>query len=121
MSKKTEMPACKRRHHGLAVQTGDVADAAQNISRAATLAWPFTPQDFPPLAWWRTLPSNLIRDAEHLLIIDTLDTIRVMDRHDQFAAALSGDAAAAVGVALSLLPIDEMTLTVDIVMTALLR
>jgi hypothetical protein len=118
MSKKTELSARMRRHQGLAVQTGDAVDLAWNTSRPTTSAWPLATQDFPPLAWWRTLPCNLFRDAEHLLVIDTLDTICVMNRHDEFAAALRGDAAAAVGVALALLP---MTLTVDIAMTALLR
>lgn len=121
MSKKTEMPARKRRHQGPTVQTGDATDPASKISRPATSGWPFAAQEISPLAWWRTLPPNLLRDAEHLLVIDTLDTICVMDRHDEFAAALRGDAAAAVGMALSLLPIREVTLAVDIAMTALLR
>ena len=38
-----------------------------------------------------------------------------------FAAALKGDPAAAIGVAFSLMPVEEMTLKVDIAMTALLR
>lgn len=38
-------------------------------------------------------------------MIDTLDAICVMDRHGEFAVAQGGDAAAAVGVALSLQPI----------------
>ncbi|MBR0781854.1 hypothetical protein [Bradyrhizobium iriomotense] len=121
MSNNMEMPARERLHHSLSVQTGDAADPAWKISRPATSRWPFTAQDISPLAWWRTLPSNLLRDAEHLLVIDTLDTICVMDRHDEVATALRGDPAVAVGVALSLLPIHEVTLTVDIAMTALLR
>ncbi|MBB4427604.1 hypothetical protein GGD66_006187 [Bradyrhizobium sp. CIR48] len=120
MSNKMEMPARKRRHQDLGVPAGDAADRA-NISRPANSGWPLAAQDLTPLAWWRTLPSNLLRDAEHQLIIDTLDTIYVMDRREEFAAALYGDAAAAIGLALSLLPIHEVTLTVDIAMTALLR
>jgi hypothetical protein len=121
MSNTLEMPARKRRHQDLAVQTGDVSDTARQISGPATSGRPFAAQDLSPLAWWRTLPSNLLRDAEHLLLIDTLDTICVMDRHGKLAAALRGDAAAAVGVAFSLLPIRKVTLRVDIAMTALLR
>ena len=121
MSNKMEMPARERRHQRLAVKTGAAADPARKISRPATPGWPFAAPDLSPLAWWRTLPSNLLRDVEHLLVIDTLNTICLMDRHDEFAAALRGDAAAAVGVALSLLPIHQVTLTVDIAMTALLR
>lgn len=121
MSNKMEMPARERWHQGLAVQSGAAADPARKISRPATPGWPFASQNLSPLAWWRTLPANLFHDAEHLLVIDTLDSICVMDRHDEFAAALRGDAAAAVGVALSLLPIHKVTLTVDVAMTALLR
>ncbi|MBR1001299.1 hypothetical protein ABIF65_007906 [Bradyrhizobium japonicum] len=121
MSNKVEAPARERRHQGPDGPTGNTADLARQISGSATSGRPFAAQDFSPLAWWRTLPSYLLRDAEHLLLIDTLDTIYVMDRHDDFAAALRGDAAAAVGVAFSLLPIHGVTLTVDIAMTALLR
>jgi hypothetical protein len=121
MSNKMEMPARKRRHQGLADPIGNAPDLARQISGPATSGRPFAAQDFSPLAWWRTLRSYLLRDAEHLLLIDTLDTICVMDRHDDFAAALRGDAAAAVGVAFSLLPIHEVTLPVDIAMTAVLR
>ncbi|MGX1016781.1 ATP-dependent Lon protease [Bradyrhizobium japonicum] len=98
MSNKVEAPARERRHQGPDGPTGNTADLARQISGSATSGRPFAAQDFSPLAWWRTLPSYLLRDAEHLLLIDTLDTIYVMDRHDDFAAALRGDAAAAVGV-----------------------
>lgn len=121
MSNKMEMPAHERRHQGLAHPIGNAARLARQISGPAASGRPSAAQDLSPLAWWRTLPSNLLRDAEHLLVIDTLDTICVMDRHEEFAAALRGDVAAAVGVALSLLPIHEVTLTIDIAMTALLR
>ncbi|WP_156936955.1 hypothetical protein [Bradyrhizobium sp. WSM2254] len=121
MSNKMEMPARERRHQDLPLPTSDSPGPARNISRPSISGWPITAQDVSRLAWWRTLPSDLLRDAEQQLVIDTLDTICVMDRHDEFAAALRDDATSAVGVALSLMPIHQETLTVDIAMTALLR
>lgn len=46
---------------------------------------------------------------------------RVLRGGDDPAAALCGDPAAAIGVAFTLMPIEEFTLEVDIAMTALLR
>lgn len=120
MSKKIRMPERKLRHEGPAVQISGLGGSARKISRPAS-EWPFASQDVSPLAWWRTLPSDFFRDAERLLVIDTLATVSVMDRREEFAAAQRGDAAAAIGVALSLLPIREATVRVDIAMTALLR
>jgi hypothetical protein len=121
MSKTTKMPERKLRREGNAIQIGGAGEPAWKISKPAARAWPFNPQDVPPPAWWRTLPSDLFRDAEHLLVIHALDTIRVMHRRDEFAPALRGAAAAAIGTALSLLLISAVTLLVDIAMTALLR
>ena len=51
----------------------------------------------------------------------TLEQIDVLPGGDDIAAALEGDAAAAIGFAFSLMPIEKMTLRADIAMTALLR
>jgi hypothetical protein len=83
--------------------------------------WPLRPQDATPLAWWRWLPSHKLRDAEALLIDAALDRIVVLRTGKDLRAALQGDAAAAIGAAFSLLPIEELTLEADIAMTALLR
>jgi hypothetical protein len=72
------------------------------------------------LAWWRTLPSDAFGEAQRLILLQTLE-IDVLHGGDDFAAALEGDPSAAVGVAFSLMPIYDMTLQVDIAMTALLR
>lgn len=121
MLKKMEMLAHKCRQQDLAVLTGDVADVARKSIWPSTSGWPFNAQDISPLAWWRTLPSDLLHDAEHLLVIDTLGRIGMIDRDGKLPAAVRGDSAAAIGAALSLLPVDEVTLTIDITMTALLR
>lgn len=116
-----EMPAHKCRQQKLTVLTGGVADLARKTFRPLTSGWPFNAQDVSPLAWWRSLPSTHLRDAEHLLVIDTLSRICVLDHRHNLAAALQGDTAAAIGAALSVLPLYEVTLTADIAMTALLR
>ncbi|MDF0579720.1 hypothetical protein [Bradyrhizobium yuanmingense] len=121
MLKKMEMPAHKCRQQDLAVLAGDAADLARKSIWPSTSEWPFEARDISPLAWWRTLPADLLRDAEHLLVIDTLGRISMFDRDDKLPAAVRGDTAAAIGAALSLLPVDEVTLAVDITMTALLR
>jgi hypothetical protein len=90
-------------------------------TKSAVRACPFVPNDAPPLAWWRMLPPDLLRDAEHLQVRSTLNGITVLHGGDDFAAALRGDPATAIAEAFSLMPICEVTLEVDIAMTALLR
>lgn len=63
----------------------------------------------------------MIRKTERSLLLSTLRQISVLHADDGVAAALGGDPAAAIGVALSLMPIEEINLPADIVMTALLR
>ena len=60
-------------------------------------------------------------DAERTLLIATLERVHVLHGGDDFQAALEGDPSAAVGVALSLMPIEEVTMVTDIAGTALLR
>jgi hypothetical protein len=67
------------------------------------------------------LPSDAFGEAERLVLLETLEPIGVLHGGDDFAAALEGEPSAAVGVALSLMPIEEITLQTDIAMTALLR
>lgn len=138
MSKSTKVPERKLRHEG-----GNVAELGQCSSGGPSPAgnssddvsgnpdltvlqptnrpWPFNRENASPLAWWRTLPEEAFRDAERLLLLATLEQIRMLHGGDDFAAALKGDAAAAIGVAFTLMPIEEMTLKVDIAMTTLLR
>jgi hypothetical protein len=132
----TKAPARKprRRRTGEAAPSGlsatlQAASAADDavvdkpvlpIARPVT-SWPFKARDTAPLAWWRTLPPDVFRDAERLLLLATLDGICVLNGGAGFAAAISGDATAAIGVGFSKMPITERTLTADIAMTALLR
>jgi hypothetical protein len=137
MSKSTKVPEHKLRQEGSSVvETGfassepapadnsshDVSGpAAWTLPKPATRPWPFHWEDASPLAWWRTLPSDAFRDTERLLLLATLEQIDVLHGGDEFTAALEGDPSAAIGVAFSLMPVEETTLKVDIAMTALLR
>jgi hypothetical protein len=137
MTDETKVPERKLRHRGprragaasapLAIDRGSVAanasidNPAWRIKRSPDRPWPFKAADISPLEWWRTLPSDAFRDAEQILVPTTLERIGVLHGGDDLAAALAGDAAAAISAAFSLMPIEETTLTVDIAMTALCR
>lgn len=82
--------------------------------------WPHEPDQTSPLAWWRRLPPDSFCDAERSLLLVTLRNVRVLHGGDHLAALLRGDAAATIGAALSLMPITEITLPVDVTMTTLL-
>jgi hypothetical protein len=84
-------------------------------------SWPFKAEGSSPLVWWRTLPSEAFGEAERLHLHTTLGQINVLHSDDEFAAALKGDPSAAIGIALTLMPIEEVTLKTDIAMTTLLR
>jgi hypothetical protein len=91
------------------------------VNAMGATAWPFKVEDSSPLAWWRKLPSDTFCSAQLLIIMETLEQIAVLHGGDDFAAALDGKPSAAVGIALSLMPIKDVTLHADIAMTALLR
>ncbi len=100
---------------------GDLARLLQHTGAPVrqTTPWPFSAADASPLAWWRMLPADKFRDAEHLLVRATLDKVAVL-RSQTWIAAMHGDAAASIAVALSLMPISTVTIEVDIAMTAVL-
>ncbi|SIN83791.1 hypothetical protein SAMN05443247_00096 [Bradyrhizobium erythrophlei] len=100
--------------------SGLAAHDPMAVTLGSARPWPFKAEDSSPLAWWRTLPSDTFGEAQRLILLRTLE-IDVLHGGDDFAAALEGDAAAAIGVAFSLMPIEEVTLKADIAMTALLR
>jgi hypothetical protein len=114
-TKTSALPTCAAKVSSLA------ARGLTNLDSESARPWPFKAEDISPLAWWRTLPSDALGDAERLLLLTTLEQIDVLHGGDDFANALKGDPAAAIGVAFSLMPITEVTLQADIAMTALLR
>lgn len=72
---------------------------------------------------WRGggLPSETFGEAERLQLRATLEQINVLHGDADFAAALKVEPSAAIDVALTVVPIEEISLTSDIGMTALLR
>jgi len=82
--------------------------------------WPFKAETCSPLTWWRRLPPEAFGDTERRLLVETIGRIGVLRGGADLAAALSGDAAAAIRAALVLMPIGEITTRVDITMTALM-
>lgn len=83
--------------------------------------WPYQPGDSSALTWWRKLPSDMFGIAERYLVLETLKHVSVLHADESTVAALDGNATAAIGVAFSFMPIEEISLPADIAMTALLR
>lgn len=100
------------------------ADRAPPATKQAKAArpmqspWPFNLGDVTPLEWWRTMPADHFGSEQHLLLRATLEKICVMNGH-QWLSALRGDAAASIAIAIGALPIDQVTLEVDLAMSAL--
>ena len=88
---------------------------------ASARSWPFKAEDSSPLAWWRRLPSQAFGEPERLHMGATLEQINVLHAELDLLAALKGDAAAAIEVTFTLMPMSEISLRTDIAMTALLR
>ena len=81
-------------------------------------SWPFDAADVTPLEWWRTMPADHLGDVQLIHLRDTMQKIGVMKDH-QWLSALQGNAAASIAIAIGALPIDQITLEVDLAMSAL--
>lgn len=130
MTDETNVPERKLQHDSTreldTVMESIAASAPMNhlawhINRPPGSQWPIKAEDISPVAWWRTLPSDAYRDAEQLVLRALVKHVGVLHGDDALRAALAGDAAAAIDVAFTLMPIEETTLTADIAMTALCR
>lgn len=86
-----------------------------------TLPWPFATQDYSPLAWWRWLPPQAFHDGERQLLVDALREISVLHGGADLAAAMRGNPSAAIAAALGLMPIEDITIQVDVTLSALSR
>ena len=89
------------------------------IDNCETSSWPWSPEDFSPIEWWRSLPADHLGDAHHLLLRATLHKICVMNGRE-WLSAMSGDAVASIAIAVEMFPITEITLEVDLAMTVLM-
>jgi hypothetical protein len=107
-------PNAEYRPAGHAPPAGNLAKAGQR----AHSPWPFNLDDVTPLEWWRTMPADHLGDAQRLHLRATMEKISVM-KDRQWLSALQGDAAASIAIAIGAMPIDEVTLEVDLAMSAL--
>lgn len=82
-------------------------------------SWPFSAMDTSPLAWWRTMPADLLGAAEQQLLRDTIGKVGVLNGRE-WVSAMRGDAPASIAIALGALPISTITLEVDLAMTSLM-
>jgi len=78
------------------------------------------PPDGHPISWWRIIPPRFLGEPERYYIDKSLTALAVFGADQNLTAALAGDAAGAIAAALSLAPVREITLKVDIAMTALM-
>lgn len=93
---------------------GNLATASQQVQSP----WPFNLDDVTPLEWWRTMPADHLGDVERRHLRATLEKICVLKDH-QWLSASQGDAAASIAIALGAMPIDRITLEVELAMSAL--
>lgn len=82
-------------------------------------SWPFRPQDVTPLELWRTMPADHLGDGRHRILGGTLEKVCLMQDR-RWLSAMHGDAAASIAVAIKTIPIYQITLEVDLTMSALL-
>lgn len=97
----------------------DEPDKIANVGNWEHSSWPFNPDDVSPLQWWRTLPADHIGDAQHLLLRAAMEKIGLI-KGREWLTSLHSDAATSVAIALGALPITELSLEVDLVMSALM-
>ena len=74
-----------------------------------------------PLGWWRMLPADAFRAADHLRIGAALDEVAIALANSRIVPALKGDPDAAIALVLSLMPIKTRSPAVDLAMAAVLR
>jgi hypothetical protein len=75
---------------------------------------------FDPKAKWRTLRAEQLKASDVNELDELLSRTAILGRAD-WHAAVAGDAAAAIGLAVTFLPVHEITPQVDLAMSVLLR
>lgn len=104
--------------YGLSAVCRTPASEPAKVGERARSPWPFNLGDVTPLEWWRTMPADHFGDAQRLHLRATMEKICVMNDR-QWLSALRGDAAASIAIALGAMPTDQVTLEVDLAMSAL--
>lgn len=75
---------------------------------------------FDPKAMWRTLSADQFGTADSEALDELLTRTAILGR-DDWREAVEGDAAAAIRLVITFMPLREITLQVDLAMSALLR
>jgi len=104
--------------NGRAMAFGAPMGELAQVGKDAQILWPFHLSDVTPLAWWRTMPADHLGDVELTQLRATMENISVMKDY-QWLSALRGDAPASIAIAIAAMPIDRVTLEVDLAMSAL--
>ncbi len=76
------------------------------------------PSALDPKTWWRTLRADQFGSDDVRAMEDLVARVTILGRPDWYEA-VEGDPAAAIRLAASFLPLDEITLQVDLAMTVL--
>lgn len=64
-------------------------------------SWPFKREKHSILVCWRTLPAHSFHNADHEHVLTTLRQVSGLHCDEELAAALRGEADAAIGAALA--------------------
>jgi hypothetical protein len=94
-------------------------NATSRRGEAADVGHAFFASEIYPLSLWRTLRAEEF-EAPDLAAIRRLLAKTVLFGQPKWPGAVAGDAAAAIAVAASFLPINNVTFQVDLAMTALI-
>lgn len=97
----------------------DTPNTLANTCGSERSSWPFRPDDISPLQWWRTMPADYLGDAQHLLLRATMEEICLIEGRE-WLAGLHNDAATSIAIVLGALPITELSLEIDLTMSALM-
>ncbi len=95
--------------------TGELAKVGQDAQKL----WPFHLSDVTPLAWWRTMPADHLGDAELIQLRSAVEEIS-STKDLQWLSGLRGDAPGSIAIAIGVMPINQVTLEVDLAMSALM-
>ena len=106
-------------------QPGGLTDHSPRVESLATsdcwepTAWPIRLDDVTPLEWWRTMPANHLGEGQQRVLGEILDKVSLV-KSGQWLSAMRGDAAASIAVVIEAMPVNRITLEVDLIMTALM-
>lgn len=106
-------------HHGQRRGFVSPTKTISLTSQSDPSPWPLNFNDVTPLEWWRTMPADRFTDAKANILCNTLTSISVASEPN-WLAALDDNGPTSVAIAISAMPIDKISLSVDLALSALL-